>query len=350
MATIAQRDPIAPPLPIGSEPKEALAALQAVRERTLALVGHLSDAQLEAVLSPIMSPLVWDLAHIAAYEDLWLVHRHGGRDLLRPDLAELYDAFETPRSVRGEVELLVPAEARRYLQDVRDRTEDIITTVGIEDGTVYEMVLRHELQHTETMRQTMALAGLLPIGEPTLGALVGEDAWVTVPAGPFEMGAGTDVFAYDNERPRHTVELPAFEIAVRPVTNASWARVMGDSPDGHPDAPVCHVSWFQAQEFAEAQAARLPSEAEWEKAATLELLAGVGAVWEWTSTCFHGYEGFVAHPYKEYSEVFFGEEYRVLRGGSWATSPRVKTKTFRNWDLPVRSQIFSGVRLAKDVV
>src|SRR3984957_2049970 len=143
MATIAPRDPIAhhrrPP-----GPGEALVALDSVRERTLALVAHLSEDQLSQVLSPIMSPLVWDLAHIAAYEDLWLVHRQGGRDLLRGDLAELYDAFETPRSVRGEVELLVPAEARRYLKDVRGRTEDVITTAGTGDGTVYEMVLRHE--------------------------------------------------------------------------------------------------------------------------------------------------------------------------------------------------------------
>lgn len=363
MATIAQRDPIAPPPPTGPEPEEALAALKAVREQTLALVGHLSDAQLEAVLSPIMSPLVWDLAHIAAYEDLWLVHRHGGRDLLRADLAELYDAFETPRSVRGEVELLVPVDARRYLEDVRGRTEEVLTTLGTGDGTVYEMVLRHELQHTETMRQTMALADLLPPGEPTLGALGEEEiraqsaldgddqsgAWVTVPAGPFEMGAGMDVFAYDNERPRHTVELPSFQIAVCPVTNASWTRFRGGSSHGRPGAPVCHVSWFEAQEFARTQGARLPSEAEWEKAASLGLLADVGQVWEWTSSCFNGYQGFVAHPYKEYSEVFFGEEYRVLRGGSWATSPHVKTITFRNWDLPIRSQIFSGVRLARDV-
>ena len=173
MATIAPRDPIAPSLPIGLEPKEALAALHDVRADTLELVSHLSDSQLQAVLSPIMSPLVWDLAHIAAYEDLWLVHRHGGLELLRPDLAELYDAFETPRSVRGEVELLVPREARRYLEDVRERTAQVIEKIGVDDGTVYEMVLRHELQHTETMRQTMALVGLLPPASPR------SDRWAT---------------------------------------------------------------------------------------------------------------------------------------------------------------------------
>ncbi len=368
MATIAPRDPIAPEGPVGSEPKDALAALREVRAATFALIAHLSDPQLEAVLSPIMSPLVWDLAHIAAYEDLWLAHRHGGLELLRPDLAELYDAFETPRAVRGEVELLGPVDARRYLEDVRARTEQVLTSVGLGDGSVFEMVLRHELQHTETMRQTMALADLLPAGEPALAALgdadsLGADArpseeadaWITVPAGAFEMGAPPDGFAYDNERPRHTVELPAFQIAALPVTNMSWTRAMGpraahpDALHGPPEAPVCHVSWFEAQEFAQAQGARLPSEAEWEKAASLGLLGAVGQVWEWTSSCFSGYQGFVAHPYREYSEVFFGEDYRVLRGGSWATSPRVKTTTFRNWDLPIRSQIFSGVRLARDL-
>jgi iron(II)-dependent oxidoreductase len=347
MAMIAQRDPIAPPHPLHADPEEALAALDTVREQTLALVGHLSDEELSEVLSPIMSPLVWDLAHIAAYEDLWLAHRHGGMELLKPELAVLYDAFETPRSIRGEVELLVPSQARSYLRDVRNRTGEALTTTGVGDGTVYEMVLRHELQHTETMRQTMALADRLPPGEPSLGPLGGEDAWVDVPPGPFEMGASPDGFAYDNERPRHTVELPAFQIARWPVRNASW--ISQDTPAGHPDAPVSHVSWFEAEEFAKANEARLPTEAEWEKAAAGGLLSGVGQVWEWTSNRFNGYEGFVAHPYREYSEVFFGEDYRVLKGGSWATSSRVKTTTFRNWDLPIRRQIFSGVRLARDV-
>ena len=123
--------------------------------------------------------------------------------------------------------------------------------------------------------------------------------------------------------------------------------------DGEPDAPVSHVSWFEADAFARAHEARLPSEAEWEKAATwtqgrIAPLAGAGHAWEWTASHFGPYPGFRAHPYKEYSEVFFGGDYRVLRGGSWATHPRVASTTFRNWDLPQRRQIFAGVRLARE--
>jgi gamma-glutamyl hercynylcysteine S-oxide synthase len=334
--------------------ERAIAALVQAREHTLALISGLSDEEMERVHSPIMSPLVWDLGHIAAYEDLWLAHRHAGLELLRPDLAQLYDAFETPRAVRGEIEALGPAEVHDYLAAVRARIPEAIALNGIGDGTVYEMVLRHEYQHSETMRQTLAIAGLLPgedrakLAQP-LPPLHSGDEWVEVPAGPFEMGVDGEGFAYDNERPRHTVALGAFRIARHPVTNASWAHFNGGTPSGHPDAPVCHVSWFEAQEYAAASGARLPSEAEWEKAARSGLLAGVGRVWEWTSTTFHGYPGFTAYPYREYSEVFFGEDYRVLRGGSWATHPRVKTLTFRNWDLPQRRQIFAGVRLARDI-
>ena len=87
-------------------PQEAIAALEEARAGTLALIAGLGEEDLERVHSPIMSPLVWDLGHIAAYEDLWLAHRHAGLELLRPDLAECYDAFETPRAVRGEIEAL----------------------------------------------------------------------------------------------------------------------------------------------------------------------------------------------------------------------------------------------------
>jgi gamma-glutamyl hercynylcysteine S-oxide synthase len=329
----------------------ALAALGQAREHTLSLVAHLSGDELTRVHSPIMSPLVWDLAHIAAYEDLWLGHRHAGLPLLRPELASMYDAFETPRAVRGDIEALGPADARAYMDAVRKRVNETIARTGVGDGQVCEMVVRHELQHSETMRQTLALAGLLGPGEPRFEPLtdLGGETWIDIPAGPFEMGAEANGFAYDNERPRHTVEMGAFQLARLPVTNAEWAAAGGGEPAGHPDAPVCHVSWHEAEAYARTAGARLPSEAEWEKVAAMGVLDGVGQVWEWTNTTFTGYPGFVAYPYREYSEVFFDKGYKVLRGGSWATHARVKTVTFRNWDLPQRSQIFAGLRLARDV-
>jgi iron(II)-dependent oxidoreductase len=197
------------------------------------------------------------------------------------------------------------------------------------------------------------------------------------------MGASAEGFAYDNERPRHVRRVPAFRIGRVPITNATFLRFAEGGgyerrewwsdegwawkeeydithpagvAAGHPDAPVSHVSWFEADAFARARGARLPTEAEWEKAATSDQgnggapgrLDGVGQVWEWTASAFAGYPGFVAYPYREYSEVFFGHGYRVLRGGSWATDARVAARTFRNWDLPQRRQIFAGVRLATE--
>jgi iron(II)-dependent oxidoreductase len=73
----------------------------------------------------------------------------------------------------------------------------------------------------------------------------------------------------------------------------------------------------------------------------------LGDVWEWTRSDFAAYPGFVANPYREYSEPFFGSGYMVLRGGSWATSANVATPTFRNWDYPQRRQIFAGIRVAQ---
>src|ERR1700754_192123 len=130
---------MAPPQPLTD-------ALAEGRERTLALVSPLTDEDVERQHVEIMSPLVWDLAHIAAYEELWLVHRHGGQPLSRPALAAMYDAFETPRAVRGGLPLLDRAEAMAYLDDVRER-------VPGGDSFIHELVLRHEHQHGETMLQ-----------------------------------------------------------------------------------------------------------------------------------------------------------------------------------------------------
>jgi iron(II)-dependent oxidoreductase len=423
--------------------RSLLDALVDTRKRTLALLADLSDHDLERVHSKLMSPLVWDLGHIAAFEDLWLGHRYGGRPLLRPELARVYDAFETPRKQRGDIPYLRRADACEYLEAVRARTWEVAGERGTGDGFLFALIARHEQQHTETMLQTLELAHL-PEYEPPRRALPHlqtaepEEAHtglelVDVPGGPSTLGAGREHFSYDNERPRHTVEVPGFAIGRTPVTNATfltfvegggytrrewwsdegWAwkeeydisRPGEWTTDGHerrlgrgptpldPEAPVVHVSWFEAEAFARAHGARLPTEREWEKAATWDqvaqrarrypwgevapepghanldqlsagttsvdshpagaspygLLDTLGNVWEWTQSHFGGYDGFAPDPYSEYSEVFFGTSYRVLRGGSWATRSSVASPTFRNWDYPARRQIFSGFRIARDL-
>ncbi|MBV8710498.1 MAG: DinB family protein, partial [Solirubrobacterales bacterium] len=207
----------------------AVSALEEARWRTLALVASVSDADLECVHSPLMSPLVWDLAHVAAYEDLWLVHRYGKRPLLREDLAATYDAFETPRALRGDIELLDPGQARDYLTEVHARTLEVIDERGVGDGTVHEMVLRHEHQHDETMLQTLQLArpqqyelvGRRPDPESPRPSFTGLEM-VEIPAGPCTIGAGDGGFAYDNERPRHATDVPAYRMGRTPVTNATY--------------------------------------------------------------------------------------------------------------------------------
>src|SRR5215217_1581061 len=176
-------------------------ALQEVREATLALVAPFSHAELERVQHPLMSPLDWDLGHIAAYEDLWLVHRHGGEPLLRADLADLYDAFETPRAARGDIPFLRGDDVFDYLAAVRARTLEVLDREGPGDGTLFEMVIRHEAQHNETMRQTLFLGGLRGGRPAPFGARTpaGAEDWLEIPAGPHGMGAGPDGFAFDNE-------------------------------------------------------------------------------------------------------------------------------------------------------
>jgi gamma-glutamyl hercynylcysteine S-oxide synthase len=346
-----------------------------------------------------MSPLVWDLGHIAAFEDLW-VARETGREQLRPELALVYDAAETPRPERGELPYLRRGEALGFLEATRERT--LAALPEISDFTA-EMLVQHEQQHTETMLQTLRLAepGVYAPQRHERPGRAAAQGVVRVWAGEAELGDDGEGFAYDNERPRHRVELAAFEIDRAPVTNGhyrefveaggyrerdlwstkgwavrtseGWERPLYWIEDGRvrnfervepldPEQPVMHVSWYEAEAFARWAGRRLPTEAEWERAAVLaggetgnldQLDFGpgpagpfLGDCWEWTASEFTGYPGFHAFPYREYSEVFFDSGYRVLRGASWATRPRVARRTFRNWDHPQRRQIFAGFRLA----
>ena len=331
---------------------ELVDALEHARSRTEALLAPLDDEQLTRAVSPLQSPLVWDLAHIAHYEELWLLRHAGGRPALSPGRDELYDSFAHARAERAELPLLTPQATREYMTEVRAAVVDLLPELPFDNGDpllecafVVGLVVQHELQHAETMAQTLALAGWIESRLPTV-EMQGD---VLVEAGSFTLGSD-EPWAYDNERPAAVVQLAPFWIDRSLVTNAEYAAFRGE-PDGPSDEPVQHVSFDDAEAYADWAGKRLPTEAEWEKAVkTLgdELEHARGAVWQWTSTRFEGYRGFQPFPYAEYSTPFFGDGYRVLRGGSWFTDPLVARTTFRNWDLPERRQIFSGIRCARD--
>ncbi|MBQ1074297.1 ergothioneine biosynthesis protein EgtB [Micromonospora sp. C31] len=418
------------------------AELERTRARTVLLTETVDEADLMRQHSPLMSPLVWDLAHVGNQEELWLVRDVGGREPVRRDIDDLYDAFKQPRRDRPALPLLPPQEARDYVLTVRDKVLDLLDRVAfteralVADGFAFGMIVQHEQQHDETMLATHQLrAGPAvlhapPPPEPTARV----DTGVLVPAGEFTMGTDTDPWAMDNERPAHRVHLPAYVIDAAPVTNGRYREFIADggyddprwwSPAGwrhrreaelvapmhwrrdgdgwayrrfgrwapvRDDEPVVHVCFHEAQAYAAWAGKRLPTEAEWEKAARWDPATGrsrrypwgdadptaehanlgqrhlwpapvgaypagasplgvhqlIGDVWEWTSTPFRGHPGFTAFPYREYSEVFFGDDHQVLRGGSFGTDRAACRGTFRNWDLPIRRQIFSGFRCARD--
>jgi iron(II)-dependent oxidoreductase len=404
--------------------------LQRARARTLELLAPYDDHVMGRQHDVLMSPFVWDLAHVANYEDLWLLRALGAR-ATRAGLDDLYDAFKQPRRIRESLPLLSPEQARRYGEEVRAAVVDLLPTLDLaadaeqpllRHGFVHNMVVQHEHQHAETL---LASIQLLPIDEghrrtaadpPSGGPLPAAE--VLVPAGPFTMGTD-DPWAYDNERPAHAASVAAYWIDTAPVTNAAYARFIEDggyedprwwtaagwawrleaglgapqfwrSVDGEwwrhrfgtlervpAEEPVQHVCWYEADAYARWAGKRLPTEVEWERAASgcpggphanlgqrylgpapVGAYPGgvsdvgchqmLGDVWEWTSSDFTPYPGFAAFPYEEYSAVFWGPDYKVLRGGSWATDPTAGRVSFRNWDHPIRRQIFAGFRCARD--
>ena len=322
--------------------------LQTTRLQTLDIVEALSDEQLEEQVTPILSPIAWDLGHMAEFEELWLVRTidglssgHAG-DAVEPSegidsegLAPVYDAILTPRSERGALALPDRIELLRRLRQVRRAALERLRTIGLdgghpllEDGFVYRMLSQHEAQHQETMLQAIALMNESPF-EPAhrvaapRAKLPPDTAMVVVPAGGFQAGATNAPGAYDNERPAHWVDLPAFWIDTAPVTVGDWLGFMEDGGYERRDAwssagwewraaercerplgwqrgeegwldvqfghveplvltrPVQHVSWYEADAFARWAGKRLPTELEWEKAAAWDPELRIARAWPW---------------------------------------------------------------------
>jgi iron(II)-dependent oxidoreductase len=419
--------------------------LEEARGRTLLLVGPVSDHDLTVQHDPLMSPIVWDLGHIAHFEELWLTRNVHGR-VEFGEMPGLYNPFEHPRRERGTLALPDASATRAEMAAIRGRVLEQLERLDFDgddpllcDGYVVHMVAQHEFQHNETILQTLQLKTGAPYAAPRSRTLpdAGERpsrGMVRFPGGEVTVGTTDRQEAYDNERPAHTITLPPFWIDAAPVSNGDfltfiandgydrrelwseagwrWKHVIGAfapkywSRDGETwvsrmfdrvapvdsAKPVCHVSYHEAEAFARWAGKRLPTELEWEAAASWDPATGtarrfpwgdeawspdlanldqlafdvapigaypsnfspigcygmIGDIWEWTSSDFGGYPGYVTFPYPEYSEVFFGSEYKVLRGGSFATRPGAIRNTFRNWDYPIRRQIFSGFRCARD--
>ena len=403
------------------------AALGDSRARTLELVADLDAARWMGPRLPIVNPILWEVGHLAWFQEFWTLRHARGHAPLFPGSDALYDSATVAHDTRWDLPLLGRAEVLRYLAQTLERSLEVLGSAPDDAGYFHRLALFHEDMHGEAFaytRQTLAYP------EPPIacaaqplpsGPLPGDAA---VPGTRLLLGASpAEPFVFDNEKWAHPVDVASFRIARAPVTNAEYAGFVEDggyrdprvwSKEGWrwregaraerpvywekegaqrrydairplaPNQPVIHVCWYEAEAFCNWAGRRLPSEAEWELAAAtpakrrypwgdsppddrranLDSRAGgpvdvaahpegdspygcrqmIGNVWEWTASDFAPYPGFVADPYKEYSQPWFSSPHKVLRGGCWATRGRLLRNTWRNFYPPDRRDVLAGFR------
>ena len=412
-------------------------ALRDARTRTLELALDLDDATWLGPRLPIVNPLRWELGHVAWFQEWWTLRHACGRPPIREDGDSLYDSSRVPHATRWDLPLPDRFATLAYLEETLARSLEALAEGG--DTYFHELALFHEDMHDEAFTYTRQTLGLpapgfasVPAADVTSGsgALPGD---VEVGGGAFWLGAtkADASFVFDNEKWAHPVEVETFRIARAPVTNREFAAFVEArgyerrelwSDDGWrwrseaggfhpvywqprgstfevrrydrtmplaPHQPVIHVCWYEAEAYCRWANRRLPSEVEWELAASTKdkrrypwgdappsathaNLDGIrggpvdvaafpagdsaygcrqmfGNVWEWTSSDFLPYEGFVIDPYAEYSAPWFGATHKVLRGGCWATRARLLRNTWRNFYPPHRRDVLGGFRTCEEI-
>jgi iron(II)-dependent oxidoreductase len=415
---------------------DLVAMLTDARRRTLALVADLTDEQMRVPRMDIVNPLVWELGHVAWFQEKWALRHLRELDPILPDADSFWDSAAVAHDARWELPLPSRGETLHYLQQVLDCVLEKLDhdDASQDEAYFHWLAAMHEDMHGEALAYTRQTLGYPAprFAEETLEALglvedvCDEDVFVT--GGRYDLGAEPgSLFVFDNEKWAHPHELPPFAIARTPVTNAQFAAFVDDGgyhreeswseegwqwrqqaqasapvywtpQDGRwmerhfdqtiplaPDLPVIHVNWHEADAYCRWARRRLPTEAEWELAATglerkrrfpwggeaptcerahldaqstacipvgalpaSDSVFGcrqmIGNVWEWTAADFLPYPGFTVDPYKEYSEPWFGSQRKVLRGGCWATRSRLIRNTWRNYFTKERRDIFAGFR------
>jgi len=409
------------------------------RRRTLDLVADLDDDQLMGPRLSIVNPLLWEIGHAAWFQEKWVLRHARGERPMRQDGDALWDSGAIAHDTRWDLPLPRREETLDYMRSVHDRVLDLLEA-GEADPTFLYFVrytIFHEDMHDEAFTYTRQTLSYPPprLSRPAEAvAPPGRDSGapgdVAVEGGMLRLGAEPDgQFVFDNEKWARTVEVQPFRMARTALTQAQYADFVDDggyrrrefwSEDGwlwraaagaehpvywrrgdggwqrrdfdrwvalEPHRPVIHVNWFEAQAYCRWADRRLPTEAEWEAAASTApggdgkrrfpwgdapptpekanldgsalgcvdvdaLPAGdsacgcrqmLGNVWEWTDTTFLPYPGFVADAYREYSEPWFGT-HKVLRGGCWATRGRLLRNTWRNYYTPDRRDVWAGFR------
>jgi len=386
---------------------ELLKRYQSVRGRTQSLAAPLSAEDMVVQSMPDASPAKWHMAHTTWFFETFLLSENlSGYTHFDPTFGYLFNSYyeavgpRHPRPQRGLMTRPGVDQVLAYRDYVDQHMERLLqSALPAELSSLIELGLAHEEQHQELLLMDILHLFSTSSLKPAYDAQWPKDLpgrrgqYKPLKGGLTEIGHRGADFAFDNEGPRHTTYLQSFEISDRLVTNGEWLKFINaggysqaglwlsegwsvvqengwnapmywqhDEAHGwrqmtlrgleaiDPNAPVTHISYYEAAAYAHWADARLPTEAEWEAAVVAGLLEQVDDVaWQWTQSSYSAYPGFrpAASAVGEYNGKFMINQ-MVLRGGASVTSPSHSRATYRNFFHPEKRWVVSGLRLARD--